>query len=186
MNYTEIVSDSDEPDPFLTLIEKLDILRNANLPQVSPVPDDPVLEDLKSVRERYVACVDRIVRATRSIKTKQTEIDGLVELVKKLGTVPYKDDLERIVERFENEGGLTETRQSLAEATAEYSSLRKVFELVEEPSRYCCFMCLERSIEHVFIPCGHTTCHVCSERMADSFSCPFCRSVIHQRFKLFT
>lgn len=184
MNYTEIGSDSE--DPFLTLIEKLDILRNANLPEVSPVPDDPVLEDLKSVRERYVACVDSIVRATRSIKTKQTEIDGLVELVKKLGEVPYKDDLERIVERFENEGGLTETRQILAEATAEYYSLRKVFELVEEPSRYCCFMCLERSIEHVFIPCGHTTCHVCSERMADSFSCPFCRSVIHQRFKLFT
>lgn len=184
MNYTEIGSDSDEP--FMALNEKLSILRNAELPDVPGVDDDPILEGMKSARERYVACVDRMVKCIRDIKIKEGEIDTLSELVRKIGTVSYKDDLERIIERFEKEGGLGEVRHVLAETIAEYSSLRKVFELVEEPSRYCCFMCLERSIEHVFIPCGHTTCHVCSEKMSEISSCPFCRSVIHQRFKLFT
>lgn len=181
MNYTEIGSDSEAPDPILTLTEKLFILRNESLPEVEPFPDDPALETMKDARERYVACVDRIVRAIRDIKTKQTEIDTLTELVKKLGT--YREDMERIIERVETDGGLAESRKGLAEATAEYESLRKVFELNEEPSRYCCFMCLDRSIEYVFIPCGHTVCSVCSERIS---SCPFCRSAIHQRFKLFT
>lgn len=186
MNYTEIGSDNEEPDPILTLTEKLVILRNASLPVVEPFPDDPVLEAMKDARGRYVACMDRMVRALGMIKMKQAELDTLMELVRKLGTVAYKDDLEKLLERVENEGGLTEAQKSLAESTAEYESLRKVFELVEEPSRYCCFTCLERSIEHVFIPCGHTVCTVCSERMSEISSCPFCRSVIHQRFKLFT
>ena len=46
-----------------------------------------------------------------------------------------------------------------------------------------CKICLEGSVEMVFIPCGHIcACNSCAERVT---SCPLCRKTIEQSIKIY-
>jgi len=184
MNYTEL---TDDMEIDFDLVTKLALLRNASLPAVENLPDDPALEHLQAAKQRYVACIDAILETSKLIETKQSDLDTMNELLKKLGPAVgrYKESLRTVLDDFETNEGLEEARTKLARLTAEYSSLSKVFELVKEPSQFLCFTCLDRSIEHVFIPCGHAVCVQCSIRMAQTVNCPFCRSPIMNRQKMF-
>jgi hypothetical protein len=184
MNYTEL---ADDMDVDLDLVTKINLLRNATLPDVEASPDDPALEHLQEAKQRYVKCVNEIIETSKFIDTKQSDLDTISELLKTLGPAvgSYKETLSNVLSDFEMNEGLTEARTKLARSTSDYISLRKVFELVEEPSRYLCFTCLDRSIEQVYIPCGHTVCTICSDRMIRSTNCPFCRSPIMNRQKMF-
>lgn len=184
MNYTEL---TDDMEIDFDLVTKIALLRNKQLPVVENPPDDPALEHLQAAKQRYVACIDAILETSRLIERKQNDLDTLNELLKKLGPAigKYKESLTTVLDDFETNEGLEEARTILAQLTAEYSSLSKVFELVEEPSRFLCFTCLDRSIEHVFIPCGHAVCAQCSVRMDRTINCPFCRTPIMNRQKIF-
>ena len=183
MNYTDI---EEEPPVDLSFLSRLLLLRDTPLPDVDPLPEDPALEVLDDAKQRYLDCVDRMSRAIQTIERKQADLDTLVGLIKKLGDAkPYSNELEAIISRFEHENGLVWAKKTLADTTAEYKSLRKVFELVDEPNRYLCFTCLNRSIDHVFIPCGHTVCGACLPQLRSSSTCPFCRSYVQNTFKLF-
>jgi hypothetical protein len=45
------------------------------------------------------------------------------------------------------------------------------------PVATSCPICQDRIVDRVFIPCGHTFCAECAERLADRHLCPLCRSV---------
>lgn len=183
MNYTEI---DEEPPVDLSFLSRLLLLRDTPLPDVDPLPDDPALEALEDAKKRYLDCVDRMSKAIQTIERKQADLDTLVSLIKKLEDAkPYSTELDTIISRFETKSGLVWAKKTLADVTAEYKSLRKIFELVEEPNRYLCFTCLARSIDHVFIPCGHTVCGSCLTQLRSASTCPFCRSHVQHTFKLF-
>lgn len=184
MNYTEL---TDDMEIDFDLVTKIALLRNAQLPVVENQPADPSLEHLQAAKQRYVACIDAILETSKLIETKQSNLDTLNELLKKLGPAVgrYKESLTTVLDDFQTNEGLDEARTKLAKLTAEYDSLSKVFELVKEPSRFLCFTCLDNSIEHVFVPCGHAVCAPCSARMSQSINCPFCRSPIMNRQRIF-
>lgn len=184
MKYTEL---TDDMEIDFDLVSKIALLRNTPLPVVENPPEDPALEHLQAAKQRYIACIDAILETSKLIDTKQSDLDTLNELLKKLGPAvgKYKESLTTVLDDFEANEGLEDARTKLAQLTAEYASLSKVFELVEEPSRFLCFTCLDRSIEHVFIPCGHAVCTTCSIRMDRTVNCPFCRSTIMNRQKIF-
>ena len=184
MNYTEIEENPDLPD--LSFLTRLLMIRDAQLPEVDPLPDDPALEIFKEAKARYTECVHKMSEALRHIQDKQNRLETLSELVRRLkDTAPYKEQLESILDTFEKKEGLLFWKKSLQDSTAEYMSLRKIFDLVEDPNKFMCFMCLAKSIDHAFIPCGHTVCTDCIDRMRSATTCPFCRTFIRDRLKLF-
>lgn len=184
MNYTEIEEDPSLPD--LSFLTRLLMIRDAQLPEVDPLPDDPAFEIFKEAKVRYIECVNKMSEALRHIEDKQSRLEKLVALVRRLKDAePYKEQLESILDIFEKQEGLQFWKKSLQESTAEYMSLRKIFNLVEDPNKFMCFMCLATSIDHAFIPCGHTVCTHCLDRMRSATTCPFCRTSIRDRLKLF-
>ena len=48
-----------------------------------------------------------------------------------------------------------------------------------------CSVCTLNTINRVFIPCGHTFCHECTERLLPHGTCYACRSVVQQTIQLF-
>jgi hypothetical protein len=183
MNYTEI---DNEPATDLSFLSRLLMIRDATLPDVEPLPDDPALVVLEDAKKRYLDCVLKISNALSCIQRKETTLETIIALVKKIDDPdPYKEYLDAIIEKFETTEGLLYSRKILNEYVAEYKSLRKVFELVDDPNKFLCFTCLAKTIDHVFIPCGHTICADCVQRMSNISSCPFCRSPVKNTFKLF-
>lgn len=47
-----------------------------------------------------------------------------------------------------------------------------------------CSICLDKKLNRVFIPCGHTTCETCAERLVGK-ACPMCKKLINQAIPLF-
>ena len=47
-----------------------------------------------------------------------------------------------------------------------------------------CILCAENPRTLAYIPCGHTVCMSCDEKLIDK-PCSFCRAPIHDRLKLY-
>jgi len=47
-----------------------------------------------------------------------------------------------------------------------------------------CILCAENPRTIAYIPCGHTVCISCDEKLIDK-PCSFCRALIHDRLKLY-
>ena len=59
---------------------------------------------------------------------------------------------------------------------------RIVTEKESEVSGKECEICIKGGVSYVFVPCGHGTCKNCCLRLTD---CPFCKSAIDYKLKIF-
>ncbi len=87
--------------------------------------------------------------------------------------------MSKIVELDNNlkkvEAELQHDRHALVEAK---DSLDKLHALNK------CQICISREVTHVLVPCGHTCCGFCLDKL-NNRKCPFCRSSFTQKVKLF-
>jgi hypothetical protein len=80
-------------------------------------------------------------------------------------------DLNAKSEHIEKE--LTNEKKQNREIRSNFDSLNSSIQ---------CIVCTERHIDHVVIPCGHTFCGECLQKLTH---CSFCRVRINQKLKLF-
>ena len=160
----------------------------------------------KSARELNNTCVDKVASPKHSIigvnkpstlldkvKSSDTEkeLDPIKreELMQTLNSLLIRSGIpldlnqeslmSKIVDLDNNlkkvEAELQLDRHALVEAK---DSLDKLHALNK------CQICISREVTHVLVPCGHTCCCFCLDKL-NNRKCPFCRSTFTQKVKLF-
>jgi hypothetical protein len=189
MNYTEI--DPNE-DLLLDLHTKLLMLRNIDVPSLydpETLPDD-LLETqtvIKNLKTMYVDTVNQLLRVNKEHEEKRSKIDKLLEIINTLeaDAVRYKDTLQMVVDQFNEDERIDQLKEEYDETVKRFRHLRHVINFVasDDMNRYMCFTCLDRSVDSVLVPCGHTGCSICTSRFTST--CPYCRTDVSQVLKLY-
>lgn len=124
-------------------------------------------EQLAVMREQLEACCESRRAAEAQARRLRADAKALAPL-----RLPELAVLEQ-----ELEDALKATREVALQRRMEEVQRRAACE------QQCCSLCLERPRGLVF-NCGHQTCTDCSDKMASS-ECPFCRTPITARIRLF-
>ena len=103
--------------------------------------------------------------------------------------------LQQAVQQERQQTEQLQQRVMELELTPEGEFQRRIREMEEENRRLrfhkLCKICLEKDVQVVFIPCGHTvSCQVCAQRLTDEKDpskrkCPVCRKNIEGKVRVF-
>lgn len=122
------------------------------------------LNSFESILNTFVECI----YAEDGDEFKKNELQ-IIEAIKKILEImdndTYKDSI--LLEK---------------KALAKFNSIRKSLNVLEDTSPFICGTCYDDVNGVCLSPCGHMTCNTC----APNFSrCPFCRSNIDKKIRLF-
>jgi len=189
MNYTEI--DPNE-DLLLDIHTKLLMLRNIDIPSLydpETLPEDlhETQAAIKNLKTMYVDTVNQLLRVNKEHEEKRAKIDKLTTLINTLeaDAVRYKDTLQVVIDQFNEDEHIDQLKEEYDETIKRFRHLRHVINFVssDDMNRYMCFTCLDRSVDSVLVPCGHTGCSICTSRFTST--CPYCRTDVSQVLKLY-
>ena len=189
MNYTEI--DPNE-DLLLDIHTKLLMLRNIDIPSLydpETLPEDlhETQAAIKNLQTMYVDTVNQLLRVNKEHEEKRAKIDKLTTLINTLeaDAVRYKDTLQVVIDQFNEDERIDQLKEEYDETIKRFRHLRHVINFVssDDMNRYMCFTCLDRSVDSVLVPCGHTGCSICTSRFTST--CPYCRTDVSQVLKLY-
>jgi hypothetical protein len=189
MNYTEI--DPNE-DLLLDIHTKLLMLRNIDIPSLydpETLPEDlhETQAAIKNLKTMYVDTVNQLLRVNKEHEEKRAKIDKLTTLINTLeaDAVRYKDTLQVVIDQFNEDERIDQLKEEYDETIKRFRHLRHVINFVssDDMNRYMCFTCLDRSVDSVLVPCGHTGCSICTSRFTST--CPYCRTDVSQVLKLY-
>jgi archaellum component FlaC len=133
------------------------------------------------------------VKRDLGIKTNEVEkIHQSTEIGKMLAERINSDDLKAkilsIIDSYESEEGIHALTQQCGELKGQYEEMGKVLQNTnaERYAKFICFVCMDRSIDLFFDPCGHVICEQCWRNTRDKRICPGCRGTLHDTKKIFT
>ena len=137
-------------------------------------------QQLQASEEKIQNCLDNLEdlkRQSCKLEDFYSILDNpeLEEKFRQLAKQAYADKTEKIqLPKY-----LDKYKSHLDLHLQNVNCLRKINCLNSVP---LCSLCLEKEINHVAIPCGHTFCQDC---LGKCTSCSFCRSIITDRQKIF-
>lgn len=189
MNYTEIDAEDDEHIDLLQgrlrVLEDLKSLVDAP----TDLPEDlaqykTVMDDIK---RQYTQSMDTLMCSMNRITRVKQKVEMLRASIDTFGNYKYVEMFSRMIDQFEKDEQIDELKRDYDETIRRCRSLKQIMTFVmnEDSNQFTCFTCIERPIQYVFTPCGHTCCAVCYERLRQNVSCPYCRSEIVKIIKLY-
>jgi hypothetical protein len=142
---------------------------------------------IKNLQTMYVDTVNQLLRVNKEHEEKRAKIDKLTTLINTLeaDAVRYKDTLQVVIDQFNEDERIDQLKEEYDETIKRFRHLRHVINFVssDDMNRYMCFTCLDRSVDSVLVPCGHTGCSICTSRFTST--CPYCRTDVSQVLKLY-
>jgi hypothetical protein len=192
MNFAELDEEDDNGakvlmmDTYDRLLRLRTILEDG---ETETAPKHDLHDSMETIRQEYIALVPEVLTGYMNLYSKKEKTSLMLSVIDKLGNkdVKYVDMLTKLVDQFDRDECITEDAEKLKEKTTKMLSLRNVFSLckdVDVMSNYMCFVCLERPVTLMIIPCGHVICENCTTRSA-LHVCPFCRGSVSQFKKMF-
>ena len=115
-------------------------------------------------------------------------IDTLVYSVHSVDDENFKSNENQIITCMKNILEILDSddyRESIMQekkALLEFNSIRDSMNVISDTSHFVCGTCYDDVNGVCFSPCGHMTCSTCSFNFS---RCPFCRSHIDKKIKLF-
>ena len=136
----------------------------------------------------YLGLKNKNERHRKRILSFKSLIDSLVDGVYSEDSDDFKSNEDQIINCMKNILEIMDNdkyRESILQekkALLEFNSIRKSMNVLSDTSHFVCCTCYDDVNGVCFSPCGHMTCRTCSFNFS---RCPFCRSHIDKKIKLF-
>ena len=144
--------------------------------------------------DEYRMAGEGVFKAQGALKRKLERLDRIqgklatlfeIEPNEKWG--PLMEATEAYLGKIFDECGIEEEYKALVASYRRFAVMRDVVMMTRGitslESQPMCGICLNEPVSFAFAPCGHTFCQTCSRRQGST--CPFCRSNIRDRVKIF-
>lgn len=150
---------------------------------------------ISKIAEVWIEILQSLKKAESELIDKAKKIDDIQKKVNTIQLLPVNDVIIPVVESLEKyvtkEYELQNLEPSLNKCISIY---KKIFILQEtmaslrvfnnQGSAPTCPICIEKSVDTVLIPCGHTFCSGCITHGL-RFACGVCRTNIQKKMKVF-
>ena len=143
---------------------------------------------LGNFKSKYSEVQTELAIKTLAYREKQNELDLLRQTVDGVSSNDLKDRLTEMIYKYESEEGISVLTQQCGELKGKLEEMKKVLSDTnpERYAKFTCFVCMERSIDLFFDPCGHVICDMCWARTINKETCPGCRTHVHGVRKIYT
>jgi hypothetical protein len=158
------------------------------------LPLDKYIEQTKYIMDEYKLVGEKILDKQDLLKRKLDLLDLVQAKLKNIVVLnenEHYDELMEVSHKYfstvYNNNLIEHDYNDLMNEYKKYVHLRELLKTVraidvseKEP---LCSICFNESVQHAFVPCGHTFCNTCIRRQ--SLNCGICRTNIRDRVKLF-
>lgn len=153
-----------------------------------------LIQQLKWIFIQYRTIGEEILRI-ESILTQKTEVlDKLHQRMPMITSLSSNEVLPELLESFKKyleqvfqDSKFEEYYIKLTELYKKWIVLREIIGLqqsiINDQNEPICSICIQDSVTHVIVPCGHTFCTGCSRKM--NMVCYICRGNIREKIKLY-
>lgn len=171
--------DEVDKDEVLKNINKMTkIVENSNK---SIAFDNKICEEYKELQKKCEKWID--------INNKQIKMKGCIidEFKKSTFNLNYKNNDDLDIEKINDIlfGKIKNLSNDILDKIEKTTAFKKLIcECLDEKSKniYLCQICLNENINTCIVPCGHTYCSTCSNKL---HNCAICRKGIKQRVKMY-
>jgi hypothetical protein len=145
-------------------------------------------KELGNFKSKYVKVQNDLTQKMSDLNAKKDEISVIKAVIDNVRSPGLKESLEDILYKYESSEGISALTQQCRELKGNIEAMKKVLKdtNAERYAKFTCFVCMERSIDLFFDPCGHVICEPCWARTKNKETCPGCRSRLHGTRKIFT
>jgi hypothetical protein len=158
------------------------------------LPIDKYIEQTKFFMDEYKLSGEKILDKEDLIKRKldsidliQAKLNGLLLVTENLHYNELMEVTQKYLSKIYDENMIEEDYNEIMSEYKKFLYLRDIIKTVrvtdiseKEP---LCSICFNDSIQHAFVPCGHTFCSTCVKRQTSI--CAICRTNIRDRVKLY-
>ena len=173
---------------FSTTIDKDDVLKNINnMTQIvknsnkSIKRDNEICDEYKELKKKCEKWID--------INNEQIKMNGYIidKFKKYIFNFDYKNNNDLDIEKINDIlcGRIKSMSNDILNKIEKTTAFKKLIcECLDEKSKniYLCQICLNENINTCLVPCGHTYCSTCSNKL---HNCAICRKGIQQRVKMY-
>jgi hypothetical protein len=126
--------------------------------------------------------------AANKLTTIKNNTDLSKLIADKIDSEDLKAKILSLVDNYESDEGLHTLTQQCGELKGQMYEMEKVLKNTnaERYAKYMCFVCMDRSIDLFFDPCGHVVCDLCWLNTREKRTCPGCRTPLQEAKKIFT
>lgn len=154
-----------------------------------------LVQQLKWVFNQYRTIGEEILRLESILSQKTEMLDKLQQRMPMITSLSNNDALPGLLESFSKyleksfqDSKFEDTYVKLAELYKKWSILREIISIQQSISQSdqnepLCSICIQDSITHAIIPCGHTFCTTCARKI--NLTCYICRGTIREKIKLY-
>ena len=194
MNYTELADSDDEKNYKNSNIGELIREIKSKFEFGNVCNDESVMVDTESVfykefttlKEEYQLVMINLLETYDTIEKNKSQIKTLQDLIIKslsLDLVEYEETFRTIVNDFIDKCKIDELKEKLHTNSHRLQELKKLLQLTSQcdpENSYTCYICLDRGINTILSPCGHTLCDECNRKnlYRETKVCPFCREIV--------
>ena len=162
-------------------------LNEIDVPEVE-LPDDwkKFQESLQAFQKEYIAMTRCAREMEQSLVNNKKKLETLKKLADTFDDGPYKEEVNQLVSKFEQEENIPGEEEELASLKGTMRAMKGALENtnIEQALKFQCFVCMDKEIDTFLDPCGHVICTGCWRRN-NSTSCPGCRTRVTPK-KIFT
>lgn len=178
MNASKLRDFSDFESPSIIIQPTIDI---------TPYEDQEFYDKCLEFKTKFKEISDAIVDLEANVQIINSRCDRMNNLLK-LMDLPggeLQEDTEGLIRKFIDYYDILGIEHKIETLHTTRNSMLNVINLFtgKEPVTMC-MLCLENPIESFGIPCGHTMCTSCQQKLK-SFTCPFCRANMDRIGNLF-
>ena len=143
---------------------------------------------LGNFKSKYSVVQTELAIKTIAYRERKADLELLKQTADSVSSDGLNDSLNDMIYKYESDEGISALTQQCGELKGKLEAMKTV--LAEtNPERYAkftCFVCMERSIDLFFDPCGHVICDMCWTRTINKETCPGCRTHLHGVRKIYT
>ncbi len=122
------------------------------------------------------------VESAEEERSEQTLLlQALADLRQRAGLGPSLEEEEAVRAVARHEAAVTAARQEVSRLQAKVQEATQA--AADAQGMVACGICQEAEVDHVLVPCGHTICGSCVDKINDV--CPWCRKSMQHKIKMF-
>ncbi len=125
-----------------------------------------------------------IMNVEEHVEAINSRCEAMIKLIEGLKCESTEDALKDIVSNFKEHYKIDEYNEQIGKLYTERNSMLMTIRLFADNEKSLCPLCFEKPVSNFLVPCGHTSCLECYERMKSAV-CPFCRCHIDKLGKLY-
>ena len=146
------------------------------------------------ILQEYKLTIDKILDKEKLLKMKLDSLDSMNSKLKNITSLTSNEhyselmtSIEKYISKLFDDNNIESDYNDIINEYKKYLYLRNILRVArrldvieKEP---LCSICFDNTVNHAFVPCGHTFCAICLKRQ--SLNCSVCRSSVRDIVKIY-